>query len=150
MSRALSKTARILVIFGAWFFAVVTGLYAAAAGVCRLIFTDSNNVFWVTYVDGVRYEAIGVNYHTGAEHLLAGVQALFVLACLILSTRRRLVLRRTGHVGLILWAGLWLANMIRLLFIDGVWITVITTAVIAALFTCTVLRALICWTPRSA
>ncbi|UCG33228.1 MAG: hypothetical protein JSU68_01075 [Phycisphaerales bacterium] len=150
MSRVLIKAARVVVLGGAWFFAVASGLYAAGAGASQLIGPNTSSTLYGTYVEGERYEAVKLTYDTAAEHLFAGVQALFVFGCLVLSTGRRLALRRIGHLGLIVWAGLWLGNMIRFLFIEEVWITVVTTAVIAFLFACTVLRAVIGWTPRSA
>ena len=150
MSRVLIKAARVVVLGGAWFFAVASGLFAVGAGASQLIWSNATSTMYATNVEGGRYEAIGLTYDTAAEHLLAGIQAIYVFACLVLSTRRRLALRRIGPVGLILWAGLGLANWIRFLFIDAVWISVVTTAVIAVLLACTVLRAVIGWTPRSA
>jgi hypothetical protein len=150
VSRVLIKAARVLAVGGAWFFAVASGLYAAGAGASLLFSPNASSTLYGTYVEGERYEAIGLTYDTPAEHLLAGAQAILVFACLVLSTRRRLALRRIGHIGLILWAGLWLANMIRFLSVEHLPITIITAVIIGVLFACTVLRAVICWTPRSA
>ena len=144
------KAARAVVLGGAWFFAVASGLFAAGAGASQLIWSNTRSTLYGTYVEGERYEAIGLTYGTAAEHLLAGAQALFVFGCLVLSTRRRLALRRIGHLGLILWSGLWLANMIRFLSVEHLPITIITAVIIGMLFVCTVLRAVIGWTPRSA
>lgn len=150
MSRALIRTARNLTLAGAWFFAVASGLYAAGAGASLLFSPNTSSTLYGTYVEGERYEAVGLTYDSPAEHLLAGAQALLVFACLVLSTRRRLALRRIGHVGLILWSGLWLANMIRFLRVEHLPITIITASLIGILFACTALRAAIGWTPRSA
>ena len=150
MSQVLIKAASNLTLGGAWFFAVASGLYAAGAGASQLIWSDASSTLYATYIKGERYEAIGLTYDTAAEHLLAVAQAIFVFACLVVSTRRGLALRRIGHVGLILWAGLWLANMIRFLYVEQLPITVIIAVLIGVLFACTVLRAVLCWTPRSA
>jgi hypothetical protein len=150
VSRSLLRAARHFVLGGAWFFAVASGLFAAGAGASQLIRPDPRSTLYGTYVEGERYEALGLTYDTPAEHLLAVAQAIFVFASLVLSTRRRLALRRIGHVGLILWAGLWLANMIRFLYVEQLPFTVIIAALIGVLFACTVLRAVLCWTPRSA
>ena len=40
--------------------------------------------------------------------------------------------------------------MIRFLYVEQLPITVIIAVLIGVLFACTVLRAVLCWTPRSA
>ena len=72
---------------------------------------------------------------------------LLLLAAVLMSLLRQNRLRRIGHVILVLWSSLWLANAIWLSQIDDSWglLWGSVAAVMGVFFGCTILRAARGW-----
>ena len=149
MSRALAKIARILVIFGAWLFAVVTLVQVLGYFIWSWFapLTHRYCHLWALNLGGRLYEPLGLTYRGSAGQLLAGGQAAFVIASLVLSLRSKAALRRLGHLGLIAWASLWLANEIWFFALEPLTVTAARLTMLTVLWACTVLRAILNWTP---
>ncbi len=143
----LSSTVTKLANAGAWLFAGGTMLVLASAIWTRWPGMDKPFRVMGTSIDGVDHSAVGLRYTGFGGTLLAWTEMLLLLAAVMMSLLRRNRLRRIGHVVLVLWSSLWLANAIWLGQIDGsfglMWSAVVV--VTGVFFGCTILRAARGW-----
>ena len=119
-----------------WFFVALT---LESDGVCRT---------WSTGTWPELTGAFGLTYAGGSGQLLAGAQIVFVVLTLWMSVRPLALIRRTGHVGLIVWAGLRVGNAVWFMTLSPMPVTRAVAWVLALLFACTVLRAVFNWNGR--
>ena len=103
-----------------------------------------------TIVDERTYSALGLTYAGPIGTLWLWSQVTIVSSAIVCSVLPADRLRRVGLVILVVWSGLWLANAIWLPLLDGAWIlTLILGALLATVFTCTVVRAARGWPSRA-
>ncbi len=124
-----------LVRFLAWLFAVGT---VTVLGVCwmRLTFVPRADRHCTMMTDGFT-DALGLTYVGWRGAILAFVEFFLVLGALWASRTCYLASRSIGHLILILWAGLWMANAFYV-FADG---TFDLIYILPFVFLCTCLRA---------
>ncbi len=143
----LTSTAAKLANAGAWLFAGGTMLVLASAIWTRWSGTEKPFRVMGTSIDGVDYSAVGLRYAGFGGNLLAWTEMLLLLAAVMMSLLRQNRLRRIGHVMLVLWSSLWLANAIWLSQIDDSWglLWGSVATVMGVFFACTILRAARGW-----
>ncbi len=143
----LSSTVTKLANAGAWLFAGGTMLVLASAIWTRWPGAGGSFHVMRTNIDGIDYSAIGLHYTGLGGTFLTWTQMLVLLAAIMMSLLRRNRLRRIGHVVLVLWSSLWLANAICLGQFDGSFVLMWSAVVVVTgvFFGCTILRAARGW-----
>ena len=174
MRNILASVVKVLVSGGAWLF-VVCSLLTLVITLCTgALLPDSVSRVWAAGVDSesgetfvsiiqipipgeelsfaeahgnaqALNEAIALTYRGRAGMWFAACQAALVATFMIMSTRRRDVYRRLGHLGLSAWAALWLGNVLWMMITASVSATQIAFGVMLFLFVCTMLRAYWNW-----
>jgi hypothetical protein len=124
-----------LVCFLAWFFAVGTVLAVCWAFLSCMGNPDSHNGMMSSEID----DAWGLTYTGRHGAPLALAEAVIVVLALWASRTRKATYRPIGHLILILWAALWMANAFYVLG-DG---TFNLIYVMSFLFLCTCLRVIL-------
>ncbi len=110
---------------------------------------EGGTTFASTTVDDTKYNAFGLSYQGLAGTIWLWFQAVVVMGAIVLSTLPANRLRRLGHLVLIGWAGLWLANAIWLSMLDGGSFIWLWGTVFGAFFLATVVRGVRGWAGRS-
>lgn len=81
--------------------------------------TDSVCSILLAHANGGSHHGFGLHYEYVPGTFLLWGEALAVLAALLMSVSRTAALRRVGHVGLIGWCSLWLANALWFVWLTG-------------------------------
>jgi hypothetical protein len=148
MNPVVFKSLKGVVLTGAWVFALGTLMQVLGYFVLSWLEPVGNRYcqLWVSTIGGHVYEPIGLTYRGMAGQALAGGQAAYIIAALVLSLMRYATLRRIGHICLIAWAIVWLSNAVWFVLLGSMNFTGTDAGLIAALCMCTVLRAVLTWT----
>ncbi len=98
-------------------------------------------------MDGVTHTALGLSYQDFNGTVLLIFEALLIGSAIVMSVLPLWRVRRVGHVLLILWVGLWVANAGWLASIDesGRLIWVLSASVYGLFGLCTIIRAARGW-----
>jgi len=141
-------------IAGAWIFALSTLGALVWIGWMHWPGTGSTtHLMWVR-IDGQPYGALGFHYKGVGGLVLIIAEAVVLLSAIIMSVVPRRRLRGIGHVLLIVWAGLWLGNVVGITRLGGGPIFILWIGLLGLIFVCTVVRAAHAWwvgvSPRKA
>jgi len=125
---------------GAWFFAI--GSLIALVVFIALGWPGAHATMASTTTGGKTYNAIGLTYPGAIGAVWLWSQVFIVLTAIVLSVLPSSRLCRIGHVILLAWSALWLANAVWLPALDGAWVVASILGVLfGSLFLCTLIRA---------
>lgn len=96
--------------------------------------------------------AFGLDYASRSDLLLHLFWSFVITAAAIMTLLPAVRARRIGHLVLIAWCGLWLANILRRLRVaeDSVLLLKASAVLLGIFFFCTVYRAVAGWPSRAA
>jgi hypothetical protein len=138
MDKVIMKILVFFVRFCVWFFVVMTVISVSFASIACVVYPDSQNRIMASGGGANVISAWGLTYSGWGGAVLGMAEVIIVVWALLASRTRKVVYRRTGHIILILWAGLWAANAFYV-FGDG---TFGLIYVMPFFLLCTCLRAL--------
>jgi len=136
--KIIKKLLVFFVRFCVWFFVVTTVMSVGFASIACMVYPDSQQRIMSSGGGTNVISAWGLTYSGRGGAVLGAAQVIVVLWALWASRARKTVYRRTGHIILVLWAGLWTANAFYV-FGDG---TFGLIYVIPFFLLCTCIRAL--------
>ena len=96
--------------FFVWFFVITTVMSVGFASIGCAVYPDSQQRIMASGGGDNVISSWGLTYTGWGGAALGAVQVIVVLWALRASRTRKVAYRRTGHIILILWAGLWTAN----------------------------------------
>ena len=129
---------------GAWLFAAGTVIILAILLATHRPIATTTTTIASTTINGRTYNAIGLSFYGVGGAVLLGAELLLIATAIILTLRPATVARRVGHVILVGWSALWLANAIWLLAINeprSVTTLILVGGFMGGLFMCTAYRA---------
>ncbi|MHC4081163.1 MAG: hypothetical protein ACYS15_02890 [Planctomycetota bacterium] len=132
-------------LFLAWVFAVGTLGSLVIVAWAHWPGTGSTSHIMSVTVDGQDYGGLGFQYKGVAGLVLVLVEALVVASAIGMSVVPRKRWRRTGHLLLVVWAGLWLGNAVSIAQLGGGFVWALWIVLLGLFFLCTLLRAVRGW-----
>ena len=104
--------------------------------------------FFSARLGGLSFPAFGLHYEGQLGAVIAGGQALAVLAGLGMTLSPAAGMRRLGSMILVAWAGLWVAGAASLVMEVQSDEMIIITAVSGMIFLCTLIRGCRLWSSK--